>query len=398
MFDSQKELSEREKLIRRIKLYGEALREIDETSANENQKRIEKGKFKKYQSQLEHDVQHLLAAEQGKATNQAGHEQLERWSEQLTVLFGAFEAEENLKWVTEKFHETESSLHVPILEKPISWIEKIFSGIGVIADVIPPLRVMLSGFIWLWESYRAYRTWADHSETKIAKITKVVTPVIGFALALTMLFTPIATTLILGAVGILVGIVRESVLLYFSRKNLNAAQVKLTEMEKELEGLEPNALARKKFLSNEIHYQTQRVEKLAADYKTKRNDIVLATLSLVGAVMLIFPPTTILGAGILLSTVGFGALRAVGNWIANIFSSKTKSETHSSDANIFRKIPPNSQHANTERPSPTAVLPQPVTSTNRHSLMSHTTKVDDHHGEGEGEGVKDSIAGPRSHH
>ena len=195
---------------------------------------------------------------------------------------------------------------------PLQAIENVLGKVADFSGWFPPLRVAAIGMLSLFELYRLIQS----KESTIKKTTRIVLTLGAVALAIAALLVPVATAVILVATILGIGIIKEGMDYFSARHHLKAVQYDLDskkQLLREWEEKEKTLLkktftdisyeSRINYLKRDIDIHEKYLKKVKDITVQKRNDSILGAITIVGAVLAIFPPTTLIGVGIFLSAV-----------------------------------------------------------------------------------------------
>ena len=183
---------------------------------------------------------------------------------------------------------------------------------------LPPLRVALVGTLGLFDLYRLMQS----KESARMKGSRTFIALSALALGIAALLVPAATAVIFAATVIGLGAAREGLNYYAA-----AVQVKKIEQEVNQKKAQLAQLIQTSQDNNDpkISY-TQRIAYLQTDIKRneialrqakdsrdeKRANFVLGVLSVVSVVLMIFPPTAVVGAALFFGTIAVAVGKRTG--------------------------------------------------------------------------------------
>lgn len=196
---------------------------------------------------------------------------------------------------------------------------KFLTRLGIFSRYLPPLWLAINGALGFWDIYLTLTT----PQTKLAKAVKLMTTIVGVGLSIAALACP-PIALIFGAIAMLFGLFRESFSYLDAQFDLENERLQLVEYQCRLAILDDEESRckeakqdqcvtnkRRAFLGLAIKKQKERIEELRLPCRDRRLGLFFCYVSMIG-VLLLAPPSTVIGVSILLSLIAINLERRLG--------------------------------------------------------------------------------------
>jgi hypothetical protein len=210
------------------------------------------------------------------------------------------ENQEKIQYIPEALERHEQTFPVP-LQKLASFFEWF-----------PPLKLGLMGALSFYELYRL----AQNKENVKLNVLKSFLIIATLGLTVAAFINPIGLGVVLTAAVMGAGFLKESVDFFAHSKEVKKIKNQMQSDQRALDILKErqknsgninSCVQQIKYRQMELTQQANKLQVLQARHIVTRNKFVLAATTMIGAVLCIFPPTAIIGAGILFASVCMAA-------------------------------------------------------------------------------------------
>ncbi len=204
-------------------------------------------------------------------------------------------------------------------------------AISALAHMLPPIRLALEALNTGWDILKNILINKSSKLSTGAKILYVL-GILGFAIAV-ILFPAVAAILYAASAGLtLIKDVTKTVHAYKEYRHINH---ELKKAEKELKqlGLASDPATKSK-LQQHIAQLTTEKTRTKTELRENMLNVALSTLVVVGVILMVFPPTFIIGASLLVGTAVIGIAAKVAPKIGSWVKAKWQASKNKSAANV----------------------------------------------------------------